>query len=211
MGKTLRQANKEIYWAWKSMKQRTQNSKCSAYHNYGARGIKVCKEWQTFESFCYWALTSGWKKGMDLDRIDNDGDYCPENCHWSTRQDNVNNRRVTIFISVNGERKSCSQWAKESGIPRGTLKAWYLEKGEQYAASRIVEAKEHGYTERDYIRGHIKKPIMNLDTGELYPSFRDAVKSTGLSAATIWRSLKTGKRFKHGLFVYDDSSKQRKG
>lgn len=53
--KTLRQANKEIYWAWKSMKQRTQNPKCSAYKNYGARGIQVCNKWQKFEPFCEWA------------------------------------------------------------------------------------------------------------------------------------------------------------
>lgn len=56
---TLRQKNIEIYWAWKSMKQRTQNPKCSAYKNYGARGIRVCKEWQIFEPFCKWALSAG--------------------------------------------------------------------------------------------------------------------------------------------------------
>ena len=70
---TLRQKNIEIYWAWKSMKQRTQNPKCSAYKNYGERGIRVCKEWQIFEPFCKWALSAGWNKGLDLDRINNDG------------------------------------------------------------------------------------------------------------------------------------------
>lgn len=129
---TLRQKNIEIYWAWKSMKQRTQNPKCSAYKNYGARGIRVCKEWQIFEPFCKWALSAGWNKGLDLDRINNDGNYCPENCRWATRQDNVNNRRVTILITVDGVTKSCSDWAKESGIPRGSIKTWYETKGDQY-------------------------------------------------------------------------------
>lgn len=206
---TLRQKNVEIYWAWKSMKQRTQNPKCSAYKNYGARGIRVCEAWQKFEPFCEWALSAGWRKGLDLDRIDNNGNYCPENCRWATRQDNVNNRRVTVFIKVNGERKTCSQWSKESGIPQGTLNVWHLNKGEQYVASRIVEAKEHGYIEKDYSYNHVKKPIINLDTGQRYCSFRDAVKSTGISSAVIWKSLKSGKRSKHGLFVYDDCSNQR--
>ena len=71
---TLRQANKGLYWAWKSMKQRCQNPRCQAYHNYGARGITVCKDWQAFEPFCEWALANGYEKGLDLDRADNDGD-----------------------------------------------------------------------------------------------------------------------------------------
>ena len=202
MGKTLRQANKEIYWAWKSMKQRTQNPKCSAYRNYGARGIGVCEEWQNFEAFCEWALKAGWGKGLDLDRIDNNGNYCPENCQWTTRQDNVNNRRVTILLTVDGSTAACSTWEKRCGIPRGTLKYWSETKGKRYAEMRIKEALGHGYVPKDYARGHIKKPVVNLDTGKRYSSFKDAVRLSGLSSSTIWKSLKTGKRSKHGLFVY---------
>lgn len=55
---TLRQENKILYWAWKAMKQRCQNPKCKAYRNYGARGVKVCEEWQQFEPFLAWSLAN---------------------------------------------------------------------------------------------------------------------------------------------------------
>lgn len=58
---TLRKRNKEIYAAWKAMKQRCLNPKCKAYKNYGKRGITVCDEWMNFEPFCEWALSHGWE------------------------------------------------------------------------------------------------------------------------------------------------------
>ena len=202
---TLRQENKEIYWAWKSMKQRTQNPKCRAYRNYGGRGISVCKDWIKFELFCEWALSHGWRKGLDLDRKDNNGDYTPENCHWTTRKRNINNRRNTLKIEIDGIFRSCSEWAEISGIPQGTLKAWCLEKSDEYVSSRIKEALLSGYRERDYTRNHRPRPVRNVDTNASYPSFRAAVRMTGLSSETIWKSLKTGCRTKAGQFVYDIS------
>ena len=105
---TLRQKNIEIYWAWKSMKQRTQNPKCSAYKNYGARGIRVCKEWQIFEPFCKWALSAGWNKGLDLDRINNDGNYCPENCAKEDKRSDkkrIYAKRLFIFARNPSKRR----------------------------------------------------------------------------------------------------------
>ena len=61
---TLRQNNKEIYWMWKALKQRCNNPKCKAYHNYGGRGITYAKEWEKFEPFYEWAINNGWKKGF---------------------------------------------------------------------------------------------------------------------------------------------------
>lgn len=147
---TVRQANKGIYWAWKAMKQRCQNPKCQAYHNYGARGITVCDEWQEFEPFLEWALANGYEKGLDLDRIDNDGNYAPDNCRWITRRENVNNRRKTAYITVNGERLPESIWADRIGAPRGTVKNWRAKRGCKYAAYRITDALENGYTPKDY-------------------------------------------------------------
>lgn len=65
---SLRSENKNIYWAWKSMKQRCKNPNCKAYKNYGERGIKVCEEWEEFEPFLSWSLSNGYSKGLDLDR-----------------------------------------------------------------------------------------------------------------------------------------------
>ena len=70
-----------IYAVWKSMKYRCTNKNLSSYKNYGGRGISVCKEWaEDFELFRQWAYSNGYKRGLSLDRIDNDGNYEPKNC-----------------------------------------------------------------------------------------------------------------------------------
>ena len=67
-------------------------------HNYQDRGITVCDEWLIFENFRDWALSHGYKEGLQIDRIDNDKGYCPENCRWVTPKENMNNRRNTIRL-----------------------------------------------------------------------------------------------------------------
>ena len=69
-----------------------------AKHYYQDRGITVCDEWLVFENFRDWALSHGYKEGLQIDRIDNDKGYCPENCRWVTPKENVNNRRNTIRL-----------------------------------------------------------------------------------------------------------------
>lgn len=77
------------------MVRRCYDPRRKAYKHYGGRGIFVCREWKTsFESFREWAISSGWKKGSELDRIDNDGIYEPKNCRFVSRRINVLNRRI---------------------------------------------------------------------------------------------------------------------
>ncbi len=81
-----------LYRTWVSMRSRCNNPKQTGYHNYGGRGISVCKEWES--SFLKFLEDVGDRpKGTSLDRIDNDGNYCKENCKWSTRSEQALNRR----------------------------------------------------------------------------------------------------------------------
>ena len=84
--KTHKMTNTRIYGIWRDMKQRCNNPKCCNYKHYGARGISVCDKWENdFISFYHWASTHGYKTDLTIDRMDNDGNYEPDNCRWSTK------------------------------------------------------------------------------------------------------------------------------
>ena len=90
-----------LYYIWKDMKSRCLNPKDKSYKYYGSRGIKVCEEWKNnMANFIEWALENGWKKGLTIDRKNNDGNYEPKNCSFVTRLQQMNNtRRAKLFIA----------------------------------------------------------------------------------------------------------------
>ena len=110
-----------IYTCWAGMKARCFNSNELAYKNYGGRGITVCNEWLNFEPFYRWAISSGYKHGLEIDRINNNGNYEPSNCRWVTDNENRLNTRRNRLITINNETKPVTIWSQESGITRGTI------------------------------------------------------------------------------------------
>lgn len=99
---------------YESMKSRCYNPNHKSYHNYGGRGITVCKEWRVaFKPFYDWAIAAGWEKGLQLDREDNEGNYCPENCRFISSLDNNLNKRDIVMIRAWGETKSLTDWERD--------------------------------------------------------------------------------------------------
>ena len=84
-----------LYTVHQGMMNRCNNPKVKGFKWYGAKGVKVCDEWKDFQTFYDWAIDHGYQKGLTIDRIDPDGDYCPENCEWVTRSENSRRMHLT--------------------------------------------------------------------------------------------------------------------
>lgn len=109
-----------IYTIWRSMLNRCLNKNIPNYHRYGGRGITVCERWMNFENFY---ADMGNDNGLSLDRIDNNGNYEPNNCKWSTPKEQARNTRQNRMIEYNGETKSLAEWAEIKGLSYGAVLA----------------------------------------------------------------------------------------
>ena len=109
------------YKIWTGMLNRCFNTRTADYRLYGGRGITVCEQWRKdFERFM---LDMGPRPPKtSLDRIDNNGNYCPENCRWATNKVQSNNRRTNKTITFNGRTQTWKQWSEELGLGSGTIR-----------------------------------------------------------------------------------------
>jgi hypothetical protein len=136
------QSRTPLYAIWLCIKQRCYNPNNPEYKNYGGRGIKMCDRWwYLFQNF--YEDMGDRPKGRTLDRKDNDGDYCKENCRWGTQEEQNRNRRDNAWYKFEGETKILAQWARDLGIKPKTLWARLNKYGwsEERAFTTLVEIK----------------------------------------------------------------------
>lgn len=131
--------NRRLCTVWSTMLHRCEDPKREKYPSYGGRGIKVCDEWHDVDAFVDWAESSGYSEGLQLDRIDNDGPYSPENCRWVTAKENARNRRDSKRLTLLGMTKTVAEWCEVVPISRFTLYSWYSRHGKKECERRVYE------------------------------------------------------------------------
>lgn len=123
---THRKSQTRLYNIWSCMKGRCFSKGHPAFSSYGGRGIAVCDEWKNnFQAFYDWAMSNGYSDELTIDRIDVNGDYCPENCRWISISEQQHNKRCNVVIAFNGESHTLKQWSEITGINYKTLHQRY--------------------------------------------------------------------------------------
>lgn len=108
-------SKKSVYFAWQGMLNRCRNKNISKYSYYGGRGIKVCERWATsFENFIH--DMGDRPEGMTIERVDVNGDYCPENCKWDSRMEQMRTIRSRSKWGIKGVVKRANGWAVYIGL-----------------------------------------------------------------------------------------------
>lgn len=112
----------KLQQVWWHFINRCYDKKDPAYKHYGARNIRVCRSWyEDFERFYSWALKSGYRQGLTLDRKDNNGPYKPSNCRWVTMKVQRNNTRNNVIIKIDNQTKTLAEWSAELGLTRSSV------------------------------------------------------------------------------------------
>ena len=134
-----------LYRIWVGMKYRCNASGTRTGKHYADRGIKVCDDWaRDFKAFESWALTSGYESNLTIDRIDVDGNYCPQNCRWITIQEQERNKQNTLSTIYRGEKVTLKDLAERNGIGYNTL--WQRIYKLNWSVDRAVTYRHGGKT-----------------------------------------------------------------
>ncbi len=138
--RTHGESRTRLYQIWKGMKARCHNRNYTQYKDYGGRGITICDVWQqNYEAFRRWAAESGYAHNLTIDRIDVNGDYCPENCRWITLREQQDNRRNTVRITTGDVTHTAKEWAEVTGIPYNTVRGRFYR---GYSPQDILSTKK---------------------------------------------------------------------
>lgn len=125
--KKYKYSNKRLYSVWKGMINRCYDKRNIKYKDYGERGIEVCTEWRKdYDCFAEWSFENGYNPSAEqgeftIERKDINGNYCPKNCCWITNKEQQKNKRTTVYLEHNGEKKSVVEWSETFDIPYNKL------------------------------------------------------------------------------------------
>lgn len=143
-------SNERIGSIFNGIKDRCYNKNNKSYKWYGGKGVKVCKEWiDNPKSFEIWALSNGYEDNLTIDRINENKDYCPENCRWVSNINNAKYKSTTSLIEVDGETHTGKDWAKILGFGVNLINNYIRKYGlentiefiKRYQANPILEPK----------------------------------------------------------------------
>lgn len=124
---------------------RCENPTCSRYPNYGGRGISVYQDWHDVDVFIFWALEHGYQDTLQIDRINNDGDYSPTNCRFITAKENNRNKSTNHFLTIDHIKKTISEWGELLGINSNSISRWAITGGDSYAVQKIMERQQFAF------------------------------------------------------------------
>lgn len=145
--------NHPWYSIWRSMRGRCYNTKNGSYSRYGGRGITVCDEWRNSpELFIRWLDQNGYRKGLQVDRSDNDGEYSPSNCRIATHKQNANNRRDTVKLTMFGREYTISEASEVSGRKHATI-YMRLRRGLSGIESVFGDIRKSPVSQQDILQG----------------------------------------------------------
>jgi hypothetical protein len=171
---------------WKGMCARCRNPNLKEYKLYGGRGIRVCDEWtDSYEPFRDWALANGYRDDLTIDRIDNDGNYEPENCRWATHAEQARNRSSNHLLTY-GKTQLLQAWAEEVGLRPETIRrrlklGWSVERAlteplhpqAKLTEAQVLEIRQRAGTAtqvelaREY--GVAGNTVCRIQSGSLWP------------------------------------------
>ena len=173
--------NSEYYHGWWSMMQRCYNPNHHNFKRYGARGISVCEEWKDPSNFIAWAIQSNGehRNGFTLDRIDNDGNYCPENCRWASPSTQSNNRKNTVKVFYNGEMVPIALVAKEHGLDANLVRARVFNLG--WSIEEALSTPIRGASHKNPSESKEKRPQKCICINGEYKTVTEWCKEFGTS------------------------------
>lgn len=177
-------SKERIYSEYIGIKKRCLNKNSSGYKKYGNRGITICEEWlgeNGFINFYEWAMSHGYRDDLTIERIDVNGNYCPENCKWITAKEQANNKRNTLRLEYNGETHTTLEWEEITGITSGTIRQ-RLWNGWSVERALTVPMKKFGKRSAKLVLEHNGQRHTVVEWSNI----------TGISSATIRKRLNAG-------------------